>query len=150
MIFSCKDGHNKGQKWYGPTEAEDIKKRWQEYTELYKKDLHNQDNHDGMITHLETDILDCKVKWALGSITMNKHTLSHVKQTANGNFLYDSGNSNWGSVTTYRGGIGREVGGSFKKEGTYVYLWLIHAHVWQKPTQYHKAIILQLKINIFF
>ena len=55
------------------TEAEDIKKRWQEYTEEpYKKDLHNTDNHDGVITHLEPDILECKVKWALGSITMNK------------------------------------------------------------------------------
>ena len=54
------------------TEAED-KKRWQEYTEeLYKKDLHNPDNHNGVITHLETDILECKVKWALGSITMNQ------------------------------------------------------------------------------
>ena len=55
-----------------PTEAEDIKKRWQEYTELYKKDLHDQDNHDGVITHLEPDILECEVKWALGSITTNK------------------------------------------------------------------------------
>ena len=55
------------------TEAEDIKKRWQEYTEeLYKKDLHDPDNHDGLITHLEPDILECEVKWALGSITMNK------------------------------------------------------------------------------
>ena len=54
------------------TEAEDIKKRWQEYTELYKKDLHDPDNHNGMITHLEPDILERKVKWALGSITMNK------------------------------------------------------------------------------
>ena len=55
------------------TEAEDIKKRWQEYTEnLYKKDLHNPNNHDGMITHLEPGILECEVKWALGSITMNK------------------------------------------------------------------------------
>ena len=55
------------------TEAEDIKKRWQEYTEeLYKKDLHDPDNHDGMITHLEPDILECKVKWALGSIAMSK------------------------------------------------------------------------------
>ena len=52
-------------------EAEDIK-RWQEYTELYKKGLHKPDNHDGVITHLEPDILECKVKWALGSITMNK------------------------------------------------------------------------------
>ena len=55
------------------TEAEDIKKRWQEYTEeLYKKDLHDPDNHDGVITHLEPDILECEVKWALGSITTNK------------------------------------------------------------------------------
>ena len=55
------------------TEAEDIKKRWQEYTEeLYKKDLHDPDNHDGVITHLEQDILECEVKWALGSITTNK------------------------------------------------------------------------------
>ena len=54
------------------TEAEEIKKRWQEYTELYKKDLHDLDNHDGVITHLEPDILECEVKWALGSITKNK------------------------------------------------------------------------------
>ena len=54
------------------TEAEDIKKRWKEYTELYKKGLHDQDNHDGMITDLEPDILECEVQWALESITMNK------------------------------------------------------------------------------
>ena len=55
------------------TEAEDIKKRWQEYTEeLHKKDLHDPDNHDGVISHLKPDILECEVKWALGSITMNK------------------------------------------------------------------------------
>ena len=55
------------------TEAEDIKKRWQEYTdELYKKDLHDPDNHDGVITHLEPGILEGKIKWALGSITTNK------------------------------------------------------------------------------
>ena len=54
------------------TEEEDIKKRQQEYTELYKEDLHDPDNHDGMITHLEPDILECEVKWALGSSTMNK------------------------------------------------------------------------------
>ena len=55
------------------TEAEDIKKRWQEYTvKLYQKDLHNPDNHDGVITDLEPDILECEVKWALGSITTNK------------------------------------------------------------------------------
>ena len=56
------------------TESEDGKKRWQEYTEIYKKDLHNPDNHNGVITHthLEPDILECEVKWALGIITMNK------------------------------------------------------------------------------
>ena len=54
------------------TEAKEIKKRWQEYPEeLYKKDLHDPDNHNGMVTHLEPDILECEVKWALGSITMN-------------------------------------------------------------------------------
>ena len=58
------------------TEAENIKKRWQEYTEeLYKKDLHDQDNHDGVISHLEPDILECEVKWALGSITTNKEVM---------------------------------------------------------------------------
>ena len=60
--ISCKDGLDKGQKWYGPNKAEDIKKRCQEYTEeLYEKDLHDQDNHDGAITHLEPDILECEV-----------------------------------------------------------------------------------------
>ena len=54
------------------TEAEDIKKTWQEYTELYKKDLNDPENHDGVINHLEPDILKCEVKWALGSITTNK------------------------------------------------------------------------------
>ena len=54
------------------TEAEDTKKRWQEYTELYKKYLHDPDNHNGVITHLEPDILQCEVKWALGSITSKK------------------------------------------------------------------------------
>ena len=54
------------------TEADNIKKRWQEYTELYKKGLNDPDNHDGLSTHLEPDILECKVKWALGSITKNK------------------------------------------------------------------------------
>ena len=59
----------------GLTEAEDIKKRWQEYTEeLYKKDLHNQHNHDAVITHQEPDILECEVKWALERITTNKAT----------------------------------------------------------------------------
>ena len=71
--ITSKDRLNKGQKQYDLTEAEDIKKRWQEYTEeLYKKDLHDQDNHDGVVTHLEPDIPECEVKWALGSITTNK------------------------------------------------------------------------------
>ena len=54
------------------TEAEDIKKRWQEYTELYKKDIHDPDNHDDVITNLEPDILECELMWPFGSITMNK------------------------------------------------------------------------------
>ena len=69
--ISIKNGHNKGQKWYDLTEAEDIKKRWQEYTEdLYEEDLN--DPCDGVITHLKPDMLECEVKWALGSITTNK------------------------------------------------------------------------------
>ena len=72
-IISCKNGHNKEQKWSDLTEAEYIKKRWQEYTEeLYKKDLSDMDNHSGVITDLEPDILECEVKWTLGSITTNK------------------------------------------------------------------------------
>jgi len=64
---------NKGQKWDGANRSRDIKKRWQEYAkELYKKDLHNTDSQDGVITHLEPDILECEVNWALGSITTNK------------------------------------------------------------------------------
>ena len=71
--FHAKTGLIKDRNGMDLTEAEDIKKRWQEYTEeLYKKDLHNQDNHDGVITHLEPDILECEVKWALESITTNK------------------------------------------------------------------------------
>ena len=70
--FHPKMGSIKDRNGMDLTEAEDIKKRWQEYTELYKKDLHDPDNHDGVITHLEPDILECKVKWNLGSITMNK------------------------------------------------------------------------------
>ena len=71
--FHAKMGSIKDRNGMDLTEAEDIKKRWQEYTEeLYKKDLHDQDNHDGVITHLEPDILKCEVKWALGSITTNK------------------------------------------------------------------------------
>ena len=71
--FHAKMGSIKDRKGMDLTEAEDIKKRWQEYSEeLYKKDLHDPDNHNGVITHLEPDILECEVKWALGSITTNK------------------------------------------------------------------------------
>ena len=71
--FHAKVGTIKDRNGMDQTEAEEIKKRWQEYTEeLYKKDLHDPDNHKSVITHLEPDILGCKVKWALGSITKNK------------------------------------------------------------------------------
>ena len=71
--FHAKMGSIKDRNGIDLTEADDIKKRWQEYTEeLYKKDLQAQDNHDGVITHLEPDILECEVKWALESITTNK------------------------------------------------------------------------------
>ena len=70
--FHAKMGTIKDRNGMDLKEAEDIEKRWQEYTELYKKDLHDPDNHDGVITHLEPDILECEVKWALGSITTNK------------------------------------------------------------------------------
>ena len=71
--FHAKMGSIKDRNRMDLTEAEDIKKRWQEYTEeLYKKDLNDQDNHDGVITHLEPDIFECEVKWALKSITMKK------------------------------------------------------------------------------
>ena len=71
--FHAKMGSIKYRNCRDLIEAEDIKKRWQQYTEeLYKKDLHDPDNHDGVITHLESDILECEVKWALGRITTNK------------------------------------------------------------------------------
>ena len=70
--FHAKMGSRKDRNRMDLTEAEDVKKMWQEYTELYKKNLNDPDNHDGVITHLEPDILECKVMWALGSITMNK------------------------------------------------------------------------------
>ena len=72
--FNAKMGSIKDKNDRDRTEAEDIKKRWQEYTELYKTDLHDPDSHDGVITHthLEPDILECEVRWALGSITTNK------------------------------------------------------------------------------
>jgi len=70
--FHAKMGSIKDRNGMDLTEAEDIKKRWQEYTEeLYKKDLEDPDNHDGVITHLEPDILECEVKWTLGSMTTN-------------------------------------------------------------------------------
>ena len=71
-IFHAKMCTIKDRNGMDLTEAEDIKKRWQEYTELYKKDLHDPDNHNGVITHLEPHNLECEVKWALGSITTNK------------------------------------------------------------------------------
>jgi len=71
--FHAKMGTIKGRNGMALTEAEDIERRWQEYTEeLYKKDLHDPDNHDGVITHLEPEILECEVKWALRNITTNK------------------------------------------------------------------------------
>ena len=70
--FHAKMGSIKDRNAMDLREAEDIKKRWQEYTELQKKDLHDPDNHNGVITHLEPDILECEVKWALESITMSK------------------------------------------------------------------------------
>ena len=70
--FHAKMGSIKDRNVMDLTEAEDIKKRWQEYTELYKRDLHDSDNHSGMITHLQPDILESKVQWALGIITTNK------------------------------------------------------------------------------
>ena len=70
--FHAKMGSIKDRNGRDLTEAEDIKKKWQEYTELYQKDLHDPDNHDGVITHLEPDILECEIKWVLRSNTMNK------------------------------------------------------------------------------
>ena len=71
-IFHAKMGTTKDRNGMDFTKAEDIKNRWQEYIELYKKDLHDPDNHDGVITHLEPDILEYEVKWTLRNITMNK------------------------------------------------------------------------------
>ena len=75
VLYHAKMGRIKDRNGIDPTEAKDIKKRWQEYTEeLYKKDLNDTDSHDVMITHLEPDIPECEVRWDLGSITMNKAT----------------------------------------------------------------------------
>ena len=77
--FHAKMGSIKDRNCMNLTEAEDIKKRWQEYTEeLYKKDLHDQDNHNGVITHLEPGILECEVKWALESITTIINSAAHI------------------------------------------------------------------------
>ena len=71
--ISYKEEHNKGEKWYGPKRSRRYSERWQEYIEeIYKRDLNGPDNHDGVITHQGPDILDCEVKWALGSIITNK------------------------------------------------------------------------------
>ena len=70
-------GTIKGRNGVDLKEAEDSKKRWQEYTELYRNDLNDPDNHDGMITHLEPDILESEVKWGLGSITVNKDSVGN-------------------------------------------------------------------------
>ena len=77
--FHAKMGSIKDRNGMDLTEAEDIKRRWQEYTELYKKDLNDPNNHHGLIAHLEPDILECEVKWALGSITTNKASGGHGK-----------------------------------------------------------------------
>ena len=78
--FHAKMGTIKGRNGMDLTEAKDIKKRWQEYTEdLYKKHLHDPDNHDGMIIHLKPDILESEIKWALGSITLNKSITLRTK-----------------------------------------------------------------------
>ena len=74
----AKMGQVKDRNGMDLTEAEDIMKRWQEYTEVYKKDLHDPDNHSGVITHLEPDILECEVKWALESITMTVYGSNRV------------------------------------------------------------------------
>ena len=83
------------------TEAEDIKKRWQEYTEeLYKKNLHDPDNHDGVITHLEPDILECEVKWALESITTNKASGGDGIPVELFQIFQDLKELNWNSITS--------------------------------------------------
>ena len=70
--MSCKDGLDKGQKWYGPNKQKILRRGGKNTQKNYTKKIFMQDNHDGVITHLESDILECKVKWALGSITMKK------------------------------------------------------------------------------
>ena len=79
--FHARMGMIKNRNSKELTEAEEIKKRWQEYTELYKKCLKDPDNHDGLVTHLEPDILECEVKWALGGITTNKASVGGWSST---------------------------------------------------------------------
>ena len=79
--------------------------------------------------------------------SIEAYILPSLQQIANGNLPYDSGNSNWGSVTTQTGRKGWEVGERFRREGTYIQLWLIHVNIWEKSNQYYKAVIFQLKIN---
>ena len=79
-ISFSRDGHNKGQKWNGPTEAEDIQKRQEYRGELYKISLNDLDNHDSVVSHLEPDILEYEFKWALGRITMNKASGGEVME----------------------------------------------------------------------
>ena len=88
--------------------------------------------------------------WRLGQTENSTeiYPLPNIKQIANEKLLYNRGGSTWWSVTTQRGGMGWEVGRTFKREGTFVCLWLIYVDIWQKPTQHCKAIILQLKINL--
>ena len=103
------------------TEAEDIKKRWQEHIEeLYKKHLHDPDNHDGVISHLKPDILKCEVKWALGSITMNKASVLMPFRNELPVQVRCRIQEAWGWCTgmTQRDGMGREVGGGFRMGNT--------------------------------
>ena len=116
-----------------------------------KSDTTQSTQHNG-----DADIENRPMDWSLGEeeeggtegeTNMETYTLPYFKQIASGNLLYDSGSSNLCSVTTQRGGMGWELGGKFTSEGSYVYLWLTHADVWEEPAQYCKAIILQLEIN---
>ena len=101
QTFHAKMGTIKDRNGMDLTEGEDSKKWWQEYTEeLYKKDLHDIDNHDGVITHLEPDVQECEVKWALGSLTVNKASevmefqLSYFKSYTRGGFMLMYGKTN--------------------------------------------------------
>ena len=120
---------------------------------LLSQKPHNiQSSMTSVTTHLyvmwqEGKELLCRWSVFIGGISNRYITICKIEGNSNGNLLYDSGSSNQASVTTQSGGKGLEVGGRFKRERTYVYFWLIHVDVWQKPTQYCKAITFQLKIN---